>query len=101
MNPVKVFEEEKLTAKQKAASTSKKKMSGTNKPIAQETLNAFSSFGIQMDCLKIPPDPADDRNASKGTSMILESSASEAESIKEQCVSRKHRKHLQKNVAVK
>ncbi len=46
MNPVKVFKEEKLAAKHKAASTSKKKMSGTNKPIAQETLNAFSSFQI-------------------------------------------------------
>ena len=44
MNPVEVFKEEKLAAKHKAASTSKKKMSGTNKPIAQETLNAFSSF---------------------------------------------------------
>ncbi len=47
------------------------------------------------------PDPADDRNASKGTSMILELSASEAESIKEQCVSRKCRKHLQKDAAAK
>ena len=54
-----------------------------------------------MDHLKILPDPADDRNASKGTSMILESSASEAESIKEQCVSRKCRKHPQKDAAAK
>src|SRR5260370_32249011 len=99
MNPVKVFEEEKLTAKQKAASTSKKKMSGTNKPIAQETLNAFSSFRMRMDCLKIPPDPADDRNTSKGTSIVQESSASEAESIKEQRISRKCRKHPQKDAA--
>ncbi len=101
MNPVKVFKEEKLAAKHKATSTSKKKMSGTNKPIAKETLNVFSSFWIQMDCLKILPDPADDRNASKGTSMVLESSASEVESIKEQSISRKHRKHPQKDVAAK
>ena len=51
--------------------------------------------------IKILPDPADDRNASKGTSMVLESSASEAESIKEQHISRKCRKHPQKDVAVK
>ena len=57
MNPVEVFKEEKLAAKHNAASMSKKKMSGTNKPIAQETLNAFSSFQIRMDHLKIPPDP--------------------------------------------
>ena len=54
-----------------------------------------------MDHLKILPDPADDRNASKGTSMVLESSASEVESIKGQHVSRKHRKHLQKDAAAK
>ena len=101
MNPVEVFEEEKLAAKHKAASTSKKKMSGTNKPIAQETLNAFSSFRMRMDCLKILPDPADDRNTSKGTSIVQESSASEAESIKEQRVSRKHRKHPRKDAAAK
>ena len=48
INPVEVFKEgkQKLTAKHRAASMSKKKLSGTNKPIAQETLNAFSSFWI-------------------------------------------------------
>src|SRR5258708_37124351 len=54
-----------------------------------------------MDCLKIMPVPCDDRNTSKGTSIVQESSASEAESIKEQHISRKCRKHLRKDAAAK
>ena len=76
-----------------------KNMSGiaTDKDICQETVDAFSRFGLQMNHLKIPLAPANDNNMSEATSMMMESSVSEAESI-----SLKDRsKHPQKDAAAK
>src|SRR5260370_5028616 len=80
-----------------------KNMSGiaTDKDICQETVDAFSRFGLQMNCLKIPLAPANDNNTSEATSMMMESSVSEAESISLKDRSKKHRKHPQKDAAAK
>lgn len=95
-NPLDALEQEKLAAKSKAVSTSKKKNS--DKP-CQETLNAFSKFKIRIDRLKIPQLPAS-TSGSDGAPGEVESSASETESIKVQKSTKRQRPH-QEDLAVK
>src|SRR5260370_14947486 len=73
----------------------------TDKDIHQETVDAFSRFGLQMNHIKIPLAPANDNNMSEVTSMMMESSVSEVESISLKDRSKKHRKHPQKDAAAK
>src|SRR5260370_9210209 len=82
-NPLEVFKQEKLAAKSKASSMcKKKKASENNKSACQETLNALSKFGLWMDCLKLPQFLVG-KDGSRGAPIEVESSASEAESVKE------------------
>ena len=82
-NPLEVFKQEKLAAKSKASSMcKKKKASENNKSAHQETLNAFSKFRLQMDHLKLPQFLVG-KDGSRGAPIEVESSASEAESVKE------------------
>src|SRR5258708_39679115 len=71
-----------------------KNMSDVNKCIK----DAIAKFGLHPDHLKIPAHPANKKDASERTSVTVESSASEVESIKGQGVSRKCKKHPQKEV---
>src|SRR5258708_27108314 len=99
-NPLEVLEQEKLAAKSKVTSTLKKKHSATNKHICQETVNAFAKFKILMDHLKLPQSPAE-KDVTAGEPAEVESLASEAESIKEINVSRKHTRQHQKDTTAK
>ena len=72
-----------------------------DKDICQETMDAFSRFGLQMNHLKIPSAPENDNNTLEMTSMMMESSVSEVESISLKERSKKHRKHPQKDAAAK
>src|SRR5258708_18839109 len=99
-NPLEVLEQEKPAAKSKVTSTLKKKHSATNKHICQETVNAFAKFKILMDHLKLPQSPAE-KDVTAGEPAEVESLASEAESIKEINVSRKHTRQHQKDTTAK
>src|SRR5260370_20546082 len=90
-NPLEIFEEQKLAAKNKAASTSKKNNSASNKHIPQETTNAFVKFGLQMDHLKLPQFRAKDKDATMPGKPV------DMESIKNIHVSKKHSRQHQKD----
>src|SRR5258707_7717639 len=60
--------------------------------------DALAKFRLHPDHLKIPAHPANKKDASERTSVTVESSASEVELIKGQGVSRKCKKHPQKEV---
>ncbi len=89
MNPLEVFKQGKLAAKKKNAAISKKNMSDVNKG----TVDVLAKFGLHPNHLKIPAHPANKKNVPERTSVTVESSASEVESIKGQGVSRKCKKH--------
>src|SRR5260370_24782158 len=87
-NPLEIFEQERLVAKNnaalnKATSTSNKNNLASNKCIPQETANVFARFGLQTDRIKLLQFWAKDKDVE------IESSASEEELMKERQVSKK------------